>query len=101
MRADLTTVLALQATTSGSEAGSYGLLLVRRRKTEEPLAKLRQQRDLEAGIALYYFLNHADIHLGSRPANLQIPTGNDSSIQKAPSAATSVSCAGKFVPFPY
>jgi polygalacturonase len=55
--------------------------------------------------AYTYSLNHADIHLGPGPTNLQFPAGNDSTIQGIATAGTPAtgnfaSCVDKFVPFP-
>jgi polygalacturonase len=55
--------------------------------------------------AYTYSLNHADLTLGPGPVNLQLPAGNDSTIQQTPppatpSSAVPASCAAKFVDFP-
>jgi polygalacturonase len=65
--------------------------------------------------AYTYSLNHADLKLGPGPVNLQLPVGEDSTIQTIPSQGTSSqgassqktpptavppSCADKFVDFP-
>jgi polygalacturonase len=56
---------------------------------------------LRADAASYtYSLNHADIHLGPGPTNLQLPGGEDSTLQGTPSSGIPTSCAEKFVPFP-
>ena len=52
-----------------------------------------------------YSLNHADLQLGPGPVNLQLPVGEDSTIQKSPPQETPhsgipASCAPKFVDFP-
>ena len=47
-----------------------------------------------------YSLNHADIRRGPGPTNLQLPAGEDSTIQGASSPGTPASCDDKFVPFP-
>jgi polygalacturonase len=52
-----------------------------------------------------YSLNHTDIKLGPNPVNLQLPAGDDSTIQKIPPQGTSqtgvpASCADKFIDFP-
>jgi polygalacturonase len=47
-----------------------------------------------------YSLNHADIRLGPGPTNLQLPAGEDSTVQGTPAEAAPASCADKFVPFP-
>jgi polygalacturonase len=50
--------------------------------------------------AYTYSLNHADLKLGPGPVNLQLPAGEDSTIQGKPSGGLPASCAGKFVDFP-
>jgi polygalacturonase len=55
--------------------------------------------------AYTYSLNHADIHLGPDPTNLQFPSGDDSTVQGSVTPGTAAtgnfaSCADKFVPFP-
>jgi polygalacturonase len=55
--------------------------------------------------AYSYSLNHADLRLSPGPVNLQLPAGDDSTIQGTPSQGTSPtaappSCAAKFVNFP-
>jgi polygalacturonase len=50
--------------------------------------------------AYTYSLNHADIHLGPDPTNLQFPAGDDSTVQGTPSPGAPAACADKFVPFP-
>jgi polygalacturonase len=50
--------------------------------------------------AYTYSLNHADIRLGPGATNLQLPAGDDSTIQGTPAEAAPASCADKFVPFP-
>jgi polygalacturonase len=55
--------------------------------------------------AYSYSLNHADLKLGPNPVNLQLPAGEDSTIQTIPShgkplSAVPASCANKFVDFP-
>jgi polygalacturonase len=52
-----------------------------------------------------YSLNHADLTLGPGSVNLQLPVGEDSTIQKSPPQETPhsgipASCAPKFVDFP-
>jgi polygalacturonase len=47
-----------------------------------------------------YSLHHADIRLGPAPTNLQLPAGEDSTLQGTPADGTPASCAVKFVPFP-
>jgi polygalacturonase len=47
-----------------------------------------------------YVLSHADLTLGPAPTNLQLPAGEDSTVQGTPSSAAPASCADKFVPFP-
>ena len=55
---------------------------------------------LTDGAAYTYSLHHADIHLGPGPNNLQLPAGEDSTVQGNASNATAASCADKLVPFP-
>jgi polygalacturonase len=50
--------------------------------------------------AYTYSLHHADIRLGPAPTNLQLPAGEDSTVQGTPAQATPPSCDGKFIPFP-
>ena len=50
--------------------------------------------------AYTYSMNHADIRLGPGPTNLQLPAGEDSTIQGAAASGEAASCADKFVPFP-
>jgi polygalacturonase len=50
--------------------------------------------------AYSYSLNHADLKLGPGPVNLQLPVGEDSTIQREPSSGVPASCAEKFVDFP-
>jgi polygalacturonase len=50
--------------------------------------------------AYSYSLNHADIRLGPGPANLQLPAGEDSTIQGTPSGGVPAYCTDKFVAFP-
>ena len=47
-----------------------------------------------------YDLHHADITLGPGPTNLQLPAGDDSTIQGKPAEGSPASCVEKFVPFP-
>jgi polygalacturonase len=47
-----------------------------------------------------YDLHHADITLGPGATNLQLPAGEDSTIQGTPAEGNPASCAEKFVPFP-
>lgn len=47
-----------------------------------------------------YVLKHADMRLGPLPTNLQLPTGEDSTVQGKPQQGESAACAEKFVPFP-
>lgn len=48
-----------------------------------------------------YSLNFADIHLGPGPVNLQLTSGNDSTLGgSAPKSGKPESCDAKFVPFP-
>jgi polygalacturonase len=47
-----------------------------------------------------YALRHADITLGPGPSNLQLPAGEDSTVQGSPAAGTAEGCEGKFVGFP-
>jgi polygalacturonase len=47
-----------------------------------------------------YSLNHADLRLGPGPVNLQLPKGEDSTIQGTPANGSLASCADKFVDFP-
>ena len=47
-----------------------------------------------------YDLHHADITLGPGPTNLQLPAGEDATIQGTPAEGSPASCAEKFVPFP-
>ena len=50
--------------------------------------------------AYTYSLNNADIRLGPAPTDLQLPAGEDSTVQGTPATATATSCDDKFVPFP-
>jgi polygalacturonase len=55
--------------------------------------------------AYTYELNHADLALGPRPTNLNLPAGpdlasKDSTISGKPAEGDPASCADKFVPFP-
>ncbi|MGA2887820.1 MAG: glycosyl hydrolase family 28 protein [Terracidiphilus sp.] len=47
-----------------------------------------------------YSLNHADLRLGPGPVNLQLPKGDDSTVQGTPASGSPASCADKFVDFP-
>ncbi len=47
-----------------------------------------------------YDLHHADITLGPGPTNLQLPAGEDSTIQGKPVEGEPAPCTEKFVPFP-
>jgi polygalacturonase len=47
-----------------------------------------------------YDLHHADITLGPGATNLQLPAGEDSTIQGTPAEGNPASCEEKFVPFP-
>ena len=48
-----------------------------------------------------YDVNHADLRLGPEPTNLQLPAGNDSTIEGKPADSSPASCAAMFVPFPH
>jgi len=50
--------------------------------------------------AYTYSLHHADIHLGPGPTNLQLPAGEDSTLDGTATPGTPASCEDKFVPFP-
>jgi len=50
--------------------------------------------------AFTYSLNHADLRLGPNPTNLQLPAGEDSTLQGTPSQGVPASCAASFVDFP-
>src|SRR5580658_2243742 len=55
--------------------------------------------------AYTYEVKHADLVLGPRPTNLNLPAGpdlasSDSTISGKPAEGDPASCAGKFVPFP-
>ena len=50
--------------------------------------------------AYTYSLNHADLKLGPGPVNLQLPAGEDSTIQGKPSTGVPAPCADKFLDFP-
>lgn len=47
-----------------------------------------------------YSVHHADIRLGPAPTNLELPSGEDSTVQGKPAESEPASCADKFVPFP-
>lgn len=47
-----------------------------------------------------YEFKHADITLGPGATNLELPAGEDATLQGKPAEATPASCADKFVPFP-
>ena len=47
-----------------------------------------------------YSLHHADIRLGPGPSNLQLPAGEDSTVQGSASSGTAEPCADKFIQFP-
>jgi polygalacturonase len=50
-----------------------------------------------------YVINHADLHLGPGPVNLQLANGTDSTIggiEGKPGQGSAASCTDKFVPFP-
>lgn len=47
-----------------------------------------------------YSLHHADIRLGPGPSNLQLPAGEDSTVQGSAASGTAEPCADKFIPFP-
>jgi polygalacturonase len=47
-----------------------------------------------------YVVNHSDITLGPEPTNLQLPAGEDSTIQGKTEEGHPASCAAMFVPFP-
>jgi polygalacturonase len=56
---------------------------------------------LLTGAAEYrYSLHHADLRLGPGPVNLQLPGGEDSTVQGTPGHGPATSCAYKFLPFP-
>jgi polygalacturonase len=50
--------------------------------------------------AYSYSFNHADLKLGPGPVNLQLPMGDDSTIQGKPASGVPASCADKFIDFP-
>jgi polygalacturonase len=47
-----------------------------------------------------YEVKHADLTLGPGATNLQLPAGEDATIDGKPAEGTPESCAEKFVPFP-
>lgn len=47
-----------------------------------------------------YVINHADLHLGPGPVNLQLTGGADSTVTGKAGTGSLPSCADKFVPFP-
>lgn len=47
-----------------------------------------------------YSVHRADIKLGPGPTNLELPKGEDSTVQGNPAEGEPPSCAEKFVPFP-
>jgi polygalacturonase len=47
-----------------------------------------------------YSVNHADLSLGPDPTNLQLPAGEDATLQGKPANGTPSSCTEKFVDFP-
>ena len=47
-----------------------------------------------------YDVDHADIVLGPQPTNLQLPRGNDSTLNGHAANGSPASCADLFVPFP-
>ena len=47
-----------------------------------------------------YEFKHADITLGPGATNLQLPAGEDATLQGKPAEGMPASCADKFVPFP-
>ena len=47
-----------------------------------------------------YEVNHADLTLGPDPTNLDLPPGDDSTMNGKPAEGNPPSCADKFVPFP-
>jgi polygalacturonase len=52
-----------------------------------------------AGAKYTYTIDHADIHLGPGPVNLQV-NGEDSTVSGEAGSGSLASCAEKFVPFP-
>jgi polygalacturonase len=50
--------------------------------------------------AYSYSMNHADIRLGPGPTNLQLPAGEDSTVQGTRSSGVPAYCTDKFVAFP-
>jgi len=52
------------------------------------------------GAKYTYVLNHADLALGPGPTNLQLPAGEDATVNGTPAEGNPASCADKFVPFP-
>jgi polygalacturonase len=50
--------------------------------------------------AYSYSLHHADLRLGPWPVNLQLPAGEDSTVQVIPGSGAALSCITKFVDFP-
>ena len=47
-----------------------------------------------------YSISHSDLVFGPGPVNLQIASGEDSTVQGKPGKGTPASCKDKFVPFP-
>lgn len=47
-----------------------------------------------------YSLDHANLKLGPAATNLDVPKGEDSTLEGAPAEGEPASCADKFVPFP-
>ncbi len=47
-----------------------------------------------------YEVNHSDLTLGPGPTNLELPTGEDSTVDGKPAEGNPAICADKFVPFP-
>ncbi|SRR5579875_554522 len=47
-----------------------------------------------------YVLRYADLRLGPMPTSLQLPAGDDATVQGRPQKSSPASCAEKFAPFP-
>ncbi len=54
----------------------------------------------DASASYTYSLNHADLRLGPNPTNLQLPAGQDSTVQGTPPNGVPAACAARFVDFP-